>query len=42
MRYQGSQVNEKSSLDHILSVVNFILVIVIVICLNYLYVDFLF
>jgi len=42
MRYQESQRNEKSRPGNIMAVVNFILVIVIAICLNYLYIDFLF
>jgi len=42
MRYQESQQNEKNTLNIIVAVVNFILVIVIAICFNYLYIDFLF
>ena len=42
MRYQGSQYNKRSPLANILEVVNSFLLAIIVVCFNYLVIDFLF
>ena len=42
MKYEGLQRNEKPAINRILSVVNFILVLIIAFCLNYMFVSFLF
>lgn len=42
MRYEGSQTTEKTIVDHILTTINFILVVVILLCFNYMIVNFLF
>ena len=42
MRYEGLQRNARPTIRRILSVVNFVLVIVIAFCLNYMYISFLF
>jgi hypothetical protein len=42
MRYEGSQRNEQPAANRIISVVNFILVLIIVFCANYIFVNFLF
>ena len=42
MRYEDSKHDEKPLIDRILAAVNFFLVIVIVFCINYMVVDFLF
>lgn len=42
MRYESSQRDKKPLIDHILSTINFILILVITFCLNYMVVSFLF
>jgi len=42
MRYQGPQYNKHSALADILEVVNSLLLAIIVVCFNYLVIDFLF
>lgn len=42
MRYDGSQRDNKLSLDRVLHVINYALVIIIALCFNYLIVNFLF
>ncbi len=42
MRYEGSQKDNKSSVDRILNVVNYALVVIIALCFNYIIVNFLF
>ena len=42
MRYEGSQRGEKNTIGEILSIVNFLLVIIIVFCLNYMVTNLLF
>jgi len=42
MKYEGLQRNEKPAINRILSVVNFVLVLIIAFCLNYMFVNFLF
>ena len=42
MRYQSSQDNKSNTLSNILSVVNFLLLAIIAVCVNYLVVNFLF
>jgi len=42
MKYEGLQRNEKPAIHRILSVVNFILVLIIAFCLNYMFINFLF
>jgi hypothetical protein len=42
MRYQSSQDNKSNILPNILSVVNFILLVIIAVCFNYLVINFLF
>lgn len=42
MRYEGSQRNNKPSLDRVLNIINYALVIIIALCFNYMIVNFLF
>jgi hypothetical protein len=42
MKYEGLQSTEKPLADRVLSVVNFILILVIAFCLNYIFINFLF
>lgn len=42
MKYEGSQINEKPAIDRVLSLVNFILILIIAFCLNYMFISFLF
>lgn len=42
MRYESSQRDEKPVVDGFLSVVNFLLVLVIAVCANYMIVNFIF
>jgi hypothetical protein len=42
MRYEGSQPDEKNSTGQTLSILNFLLIIIIVFCINYMVVNFLF
>lgn len=42
MRYEGSQRDKKPLIDQVLSAINFILILVITFCLNYMVVKFLF
>jgi hypothetical protein len=42
MKYEGSRYNQKSATDRIFAVVNFLLIIVIAFCINYMVTDFLF
>jgi hypothetical protein len=42
MRYEGSQRDEKNTTGNILSIVNFVLIIIIVFCINYMVTNLLF
>jgi|GEM_PF-5334678 len=42
MRYEGSKPTETHIVDRILTTLNFMLVVIIVLCSNYLFVNFLF
>lgn len=42
MRYEGSQRDNRPSVDRILYFINYLLVIVIAVCFDYLVVNFLF
>lgn len=42
MRYEGSKPTDKPILDRILMTLNYILVVIIAICFNYMFVNFLF
>lgn len=42
MRYEESKQNKKPLIDQVLSTINFILLLVITFCLNYMVVNFLF
>lgn len=42
MKYEGSQPDQTPLLDRVISTLNFVLVIVIVFCFNYMVIDFLF
>ena len=42
MRYEGSQHKPKPIADRIIDIVNFVLIIVIAFCINYMVVGFLF
>jgi hypothetical protein len=42
MRYQGSQDNKSNTQSAILSAVNFLLLAIIAVCVNYVVVNFLF
>lgn len=42
MKYESSQSSPKSIIERVFSIVNFILIIIIVFCINYMVVDFLF
>lgn len=42
MRYEGSQRTNKPSLDRVLNIINYALVVVIALCFNYMVVYFLF
>lgn len=42
MRYEGSKPTEKTIVDYVLTTINFILVVVILLCFNYMMVSFLF
>lgn len=42
MRYEGSQHNEKTIMERIFAVVNFVLILVITYCVNYMVAGLLF
>jgi hypothetical protein len=42
MRYESSQLNEKSWIDNVLPIVNRLLILIILFCLDYMFIKFLF
>jgi hypothetical protein len=42
MKYESLQRDEKPAIDRILSMFNFLLFLIIIFCLNYMFVSFLF
>jgi hypothetical protein len=42
MRYESSQLNEKSWIDSVLPIVNRLLILIILFCLDYMFIKFLF
>jgi hypothetical protein len=42
MRYEGSRRDDRWTVDRVLSIINFLLVIVITFCVNYMFTNLLF
>ncbi len=42
MQYDVSHRNEKPNIDRVLSIINFILILAIIFCLNFMFINFLF